>query len=184
MEPINQTQLDRLQKIAGSGPVLILTHDNPDPDALASGIALATLLKQAWGIPTRLVYSGLIARAENQAMLRLLTPEWEALTDLGDLGAYAALAMVDSQPGAGNNSLPTGMVPQIVIDHHHPIRESIHQVPYVAVRPDGGYLLTGDANDRTALWDVERGEVIRHLEGGAGLVCPNCIAFRLTASGR
>ena len=53
--PIDQTQLERLRTVAGNGPVLIMTHDNPDPDSLASGKALATLLKEAWNVPSRLV---------------------------------------------------------------------------------------------------------------------------------
>jgi nanoRNase/pAp phosphatase (c-di-AMP/oligoRNAs hydrolase) len=36
--------LDRLKMALQPGPVLILTHHNPDPDALASGDALAYLL--------------------------------------------------------------------------------------------------------------------------------------------
>ena len=74
---LDQNRLAQLRTTAGSGPVLILTHDNPDPDALASGKAFATLLKSAWNIPSRLLYSGLVQRAENRAMLNLLTPEWE-----------------------------------------------------------------------------------------------------------
>ena len=46
-------RLQKLQQACGAGPVLILTHDNPDPDALAAGKALATLLEDAWNIPTR-----------------------------------------------------------------------------------------------------------------------------------
>ena len=53
--PIDQDNLTRLRTAAGSGPVLILTHNNPDPDALASGTALSTLLKEAWGIPSHLL---------------------------------------------------------------------------------------------------------------------------------
>ncbi len=138
MNMIDQNKLAHLKTVAGPGPVLILTHDNPDPDGLASGAGLAVLLQQAWGISSRLVYSGLIARAENQAMLRLLTPEWEQTSALTNLGEYSALAMVDSQPGAGNNSLPADTIPQIVIDHHHPIRKSIQQVAYVDVQPEVG----------------------------------------------
>ena len=138
MNMIDQNQLAHLKTVAGPGPVLILTHDNPDPDGLASGAGLAVLLQQAWGISSRLVYSGLIARAENQAMLRLLTPEWEQTSALTNLGEYSALAMVDSQPGAGNNSLPADTIPQIVIDHHHPIRKSIQQVAYVDAQPEVG----------------------------------------------
>lgn len=136
--PIDQARLSQLRSAAGLGPVLILTHDNPDPDALSSGKALATLFQSAWGIPVRLVYSGLIARAENKAMLRLLTPEWEYVEALTGLESYSALALVDTQPTAGNNSLPDEVLPHIVIDHHHPVREKLEAVPYIDVRPDAG----------------------------------------------
>jgi nanoRNase/pAp phosphatase (c-di-AMP/oligoRNAs hydrolase) len=134
--------LAQLREAAGPGPVLILTHDNPDPDALASGKALGLLLETSWGVPSRLAYSGLIARAENRVVLERLTPEWEHREDLGDLARYSAVALVDTQPGAGNNSLPASFVPHIVIDHHQPVREIIAAVRYADVRPDIGSTVT------------------------------------------
>jgi len=134
--------LEHLRTAAGSGPMLILTHDNPDPDALASGKALATLLKSAWNIPSRLLYSGLVLRAENRAMLDLLTPEWEPGDIPADLDRYKSVALVDTQPGAGNNRLPAGFVPQIVIDHHLPVREIPGMVPYIDVQPEIGATVT------------------------------------------
>jgi len=140
--PIDQTHLDRLRSIAGTGPVLILTHDNPDPDSLASGKALATLFREAWGIPSRLLYSGLVARAENQAVLKRLTPEWEQSDTLPDLKEYTAVAQVDTQPGAGNNRLNTVQPQHIVIDHHYPIREMIDTVTYSDIRTEIGSTAT------------------------------------------
>lgn len=140
--PIDEAHLERLRGIARKGPVLILTHDNPDPDSLASGKALATLFKEAWDIPSQLVYSGLVARAENQVMLKRLTPEWEHKETLPDLKQFSAIAQVDTQPGAGNNRLNTIQPAHIVIDHHHPIRQTIDAVPYVDVRTDIGATVT------------------------------------------
>lgn len=140
--PIDYARLEQLREVAGKGPVLILTHDNPDPDALASGKALATLFRETWGISSRLVYSGLVARAENHAMLNRLTPEWESGETLPDLGQFSAVAQVDTQPGAGNNRLNTIQPAHIVIDHHHPIRETIDAVPYADVRTDIGSTVT------------------------------------------
>ncbi len=140
--PIGQAGLDSLREAAGPGPVLILTHDNPDPDALASGRALVVLLQTAWNIPSRLLYSGLVARAENRAMLNLLTPEWEHARMLSGLEAYTAIALVDTQPGAGNNSLPDEIVPRIVLDHHHPYRERLKEVRHADVRPRIGATAT------------------------------------------
>jgi nanoRNase/pAp phosphatase (c-di-AMP/oligoRNAs hydrolase) len=118
--------------------VLILTHDNPDPDALASGLALSYLFQQAWGISSQLAYSGLVTRAENQAMLHLLTPEWQHFETLGEQEKYTSIALVDTQPGAGNNSLPLEIVPQIVIDHHHPLRSALEKVRYVDIQTQAG----------------------------------------------
>ena len=141
--PIKQTNLDRLRSIAGTGPVLILTHNNPDPDALASGKALATLFREAWGISGRLVYSGLVARAENQAVLKYLTPEWEhSDVVLPDFKEYSAIAQVDTQPGAGNNRLNTVHPRHIVIDHHYPVRETLDTVTYSDIRTEMGSTVT------------------------------------------
>ncbi len=140
--PLDQDLLDHLRSAAGAGPVLILTHDNPDPDALASGKAFATLLKSAWNIPSRLLYSGLVLRAENRAMLNLLTAEWEHSDILADLDQYSSVALIDSQPGAGNNRLPTSTTAQIVIDHHLPVRTALEKVLYVDVQPEIGASVT------------------------------------------
>lgn len=140
--PIDQTHLERLRAVAGDGPVLILTHDNPDPDSLASGKALATLLREAWDIPSRLIYSGLVARAENYAMLTHLTPEWEHVETLPDLEQFSAVAQVDTQPGAGNNRLDTVHPRHIVIDHHYPVRNMIDAVSYADVRTEIGATVT------------------------------------------
>ena len=138
---VDQNRLAQLRTVLGTGPVLILTHDNPDPDALASGKAFATLLS-AWNIPSRLIYSGLVLRSENRAMLTMLTPEWEHSDVLSGLDEYSALALIDTQPGAGNNRLPAAYIPQVVIDHHNPVRDNISRVPYADVQPDIGATVT------------------------------------------
>jgi len=140
--PINQTHLDKLRSVAGKGPVLVLTHDNPDPDALASGKAFVSLLKEAWGIPSRLAYSGLVARAENHVMLQRLTPEWKNIEALPDLKEFSAVAQVDTQPGAGNNRLDSVQPNHIVIDHHYPVRDTIDAVAYSDVRTETGSTVT------------------------------------------
>ena len=137
-QPINEHRLSQLKAVAGNGPVLITTHDNPDPDSLASGAVLAALFRSAWNIHCHLVYGGLVARAENKAMLSLLTPEWEQIEVINDLDRYSCLAMVDTQPGAGNNRVPVEFTPGIVIDHHIPKREGLEKVPFVDVRTELG----------------------------------------------
>lgn len=142
INPIDHTRLEKLRKTAGTGPVLVLTHENPDPDGLASGKALATLLRDAWDVPSRLLYTGLVARAENHVMLTRLTPEWEKTETLPDLKQYSAVAQIDTQPGAGNNRLRFLHPNLIVMDHHYPVREGTRAATYADVRTDIGSTVT------------------------------------------
>ena len=48
---------------------LIVTHDNPDPDAIASGWGIQCLVTEKLGIPTRFIGGGAIVRAENRHMV-------------------------------------------------------------------------------------------------------------------
>jgi nanoRNase/pAp phosphatase (c-di-AMP/oligoRNAs hydrolase) len=52
------------------------------------------------------------------------------------------VALVDTQPGAGNNRLVDLDAPLIVFDHHHPIRESFSSLRYAAVNPEAGATTT------------------------------------------
>lgn len=135
---VSTEHLEKLREAVGNGPALIMTHDNPDPDALASGSALAALLIRAWGVEAQPVFSGLVARAENKAMLEILTPEWKPFNPDTDLSRFPTIALVDTQPGAGNNSLPSHNIPQIVIDHHYPIRDGLDKVKYLDIRTEMG----------------------------------------------
>lgn len=135
--PIDELTLEKLREAAGKGPVLILTHHNPDPDGLASGYALSTLFKKAWGIQSRLIYTGLVGRVENRAMLKYLTPEWQKQKIIRKLDPYSAIALVDTQAGCGNNSLPKKFCPSIVIDHHQ-LSSSKEGIKYIDIRTEMG----------------------------------------------
>lgn len=113
-----RTQLKELTKVLENVKFMyLLGHDNPDPDCLASLIALRQLLKQKFKIRSRIIYGGEIGRAENRAMVdRLHIP----LSRLDQVrirkGAYFAL--VDTQPGNANHSLPEEAETLLVFDHH------------------------------------------------------------------
>jgi nanoRNase/pAp phosphatase (c-di-AMP/oligoRNAs hydrolase) len=131
--------LAALQQRVGSGRVVILTHDNPDPDALAAALGLRRLLESA-GMGAHIALGGIIGRAENRAMVRELQIDLHPIEKL-DWASYAAVAMVDTQPGTGNNSLPPGRRADIVIDHHPP-RGDVAEVPWLDVRADMGATAT------------------------------------------
>ncbi len=120
--------------------LLILSHDNPDPDALASGWVLRHILRQMTDVDVTLAYEGMVGRTENRAMVKLLRIPLVPLSQL-KVGQFDAVALVDTQPQSGNNPLPAGMLPRIVIDHH-PLRRESREVPFCDIRPDHGATAT------------------------------------------
>jgi nanoRNase/pAp phosphatase (c-di-AMP/oligoRNAs hydrolase) len=128
-----------LKQRIGGGRVVILTHDNPDPDSLAAALGLRRLLESE-AMDADIALGGIIGRAENRAMVRELHIELHPIDKL-DWASYAAVAMVDTQPGTGNNSLPAGRPADIVIDHHPP-RGDVAHVPWLDVRAEMGATAT------------------------------------------
>jgi len=125
-----------LARLRGRHNLLIYMHDNPDPDALASAFGLKRLVERVMPITATLALGGIVGRAENRAMVETLGIPLVAAESL-DPAAYDALAIVDSQPGTGNNSLPPGRPMDVIIDHH-PAREESAQVPWRDIRPELG----------------------------------------------
>ncbi len=125
-----------LQALEGPAPLVILPHDNPDPDALASAAALKFLAQELLGKTAVIAQGGIVGRAENRAMLTYLN------IDLEPVGAVSFtddvhVALVDTQPGRTNNSLPTGRTPTVVIDHH-PAYDQYAGVPFLDLREEYG----------------------------------------------
>ncbi len=97
--------------------LLILTHNHPDPDAIASAWALAHLVEKRHAIRSRIVFAGIIGRMENQTLVRLLRVPIHPFRD-GVLDKYHAVALVDTQPPFQNNPFPPARKATLVIDHH------------------------------------------------------------------
>ncbi len=98
-------------------PLLILTHDYPDPDALASGFAFYHIAKHVFSISARLAYGGIIGRTENKEMVRILDIPVHPFKSQ-DLGKYQNIALVDTQPEFENNPFPADRKVSIIIDQH------------------------------------------------------------------
>ena len=131
-ESMNRKYDELLALPLDRGKVLVLTHDNPDPDSIASAAALGYLLREKRGIDCTVAYSGIIGRAENRALVEHLDL---AICHLDDLNAddYAHLALVDAQPGTGNSALTIEHDVDIVIDHH-PLRDATRNARFYDVR--------------------------------------------------
>jgi len=115
---------------------LVLTHDNPDPDALAATAALAAILRRRFKRRVTVAYGGMIGRAENREMVRVLHLRLSHLRHL-NRRHYHHFALVDCQPWTGNSQLPEGVVPDLVFDHH-PLRKRTAAARFHDVRADYG----------------------------------------------
>jgi len=134
---------DQVEKLSGllgaldsASSVTVLTHDNPDPDAIASAAALSFLIEQAASLPVSIAIGGIIGRAENRALMDELDLPFERVETI-DVNHESAIALVDTQPRAGNSSLPGGRIATVVIDHH-PERTETVAAEFSDIRPEYG----------------------------------------------
>ncbi|MEE9206956.1 MAG: DHH family phosphoesterase [Gemmatimonadota bacterium] len=125
-----------LRAVEGTDRVYVLTHDNPDPDGIASSAALAYLLEHVAGKQTSVLFGGIVGRAENRALMDELGIEFSRM-ETTELEPSALVALVDTQPRSGNNSLPEGRIATIVIDHH-PETPASRAAAFVDIRPEYG----------------------------------------------
>jgi len=125
-----------LAGVRGRGPCVILTHDNPDPDSMAAAEALRALLEAEAGVACTIARGGIVGRAENRAMVSVLGLVHADVGDI-DLETFPLIALVDTQPETGNNSLPVGHRVDIIVDHH-PKRPGAARAAWCDIREDFG----------------------------------------------
>ncbi|RMF93621.1 MAG: bifunctional oligoribonuclease/PAP phosphatase NrnA [Candidatus Schekmanbacteria bacterium] len=127
--------IERLLSTINEGDnVLILTHDNPDPDSIASAHALEYFLKKARKVKTTIAYGGEVGRAENLNMIDILNIKMKPLRDV-KVEKFNKIAMVETYPG-GNNSFDENITPSIVIDHHP--QKKKYSAAFIDLRTDIG----------------------------------------------
>jgi nanoRNase/pAp phosphatase (c-di-AMP/oligoRNAs hydrolase) len=116
--PLYQNKLDEFRKaVLPASSALILTHDYPDPDCLASACGVSELLA-FWDVGhTVIAFGGFVGRAENRAMVRFLNIKAVPFP-LVRVGDFDKIILVDCYPGRGNVSLPPNVPVDAVIDHH------------------------------------------------------------------
>ena len=93
--------------------VLIMLHNEPDPDALAAGLALRNVLRRTRTTAIIGAMQG-ITRPENLRMADLLDIEVERVTP-ADFAGFDRIATVDVQPHYFGGLLPRV---DLVVDHH------------------------------------------------------------------
>jgi nanoRNase/pAp phosphatase (c-di-AMP/oligoRNAs hydrolase) len=116
---------------ADADRILILLHNDPDPDALASGLALRALLRRTKTTAIIGAMQGL-TRPENLRMANLLDIQVEAITP-ESLATFERIATVDVQPHYFSEFLNRV---DLVIDQHP--EQPGYSAIFRDIRPDYG----------------------------------------------
>ena len=111
--------------------VLIMLHNDPDPDAMASALALRNVLRRTKTTAIIGAIEG-VTRPENQRMVNLLDIHVEAITP-EMLRDYDRIAMVDVQPHYFGEMIDRV---DLVIDHHP--EQPGYTAVFKDIRPDYG----------------------------------------------
>ncbi|MCL9816939.1 DHH family phosphoesterase [Natronocalculus amylovorans] len=101
---------------SADGKLAILTHDSPDPDSIASAVALQAIAAEL-DVEADIFYDGDIGHQENRAFVNLLGIELRARSSVDDLSEYDVVALVDNMK-AGDVDLSVDI--DIFIDHYEP----------------------------------------------------------------
>jgi len=134
--------LKKLRELKNDGDsLLIVMHDNPDPDSLASAAALS-VIAQTLGFKTKIVHGGEITHHENRAFVNILGIDVTRVSRGSyELKRYPFIALVDCQPN-GNLTILEGSDYErikIVIDHHQVLQHLQDVIPddaFLDIRPD------------------------------------------------
>ena len=131
-----RVRVRRLREVVGDNTrALILLQDDPDPDGIASGLALRTLLGRNRNTMPMASF-GKVTRPENIAMLDVLDIEVRE-TRAEELAQWDRVVMVDVQPPHLRRPLPRV---DVVIDHHP--AQSSYDARYIDVRNHYGATAT------------------------------------------
>lgn len=133
----SQTKLQQLKEIFDGGRnLLIVLQDNPDPDSIASAVALRKLANVIGNLQCSMTYRGRVGRGENRALVKYLGLNLRRSEEI-DFHNFDLIAVVDTQPWTGNNALPEAVEPDIVIDHH-PCRRETRNCRFTDIRSNYG----------------------------------------------
>jgi nanoRNase/pAp phosphatase (c-di-AMP/oligoRNAs hydrolase) len=142
---INKIHANKLSQrlftlLAGiEGTLGVITHNNPDPDAISSAMALVAIARNAnpGKLICRIFYDGIIGHQENRTMVNLLEIKMERLTPQL-LQECNYLALVDCSAPGMNNALSPRTRVHIVIDHHRDGSNLESGTSFVDIRPGLG----------------------------------------------
>jgi nanoRNase/pAp phosphatase (c-di-AMP/oligoRNAs hydrolase) len=99
----------------------IFLQDNPDPDAIASGLTLKRICKYC-DVESKLYYGGTISHQKNKALINLLNIDLISLKTkeaaMEVVRPAGKIALIEASIPARNNILPEEVTPNLIFDHH------------------------------------------------------------------
>ena len=97
--------------------LLLLMHGSPDPDAIASAMALRDIIQQKKGLAkSAFISTEPIRREQNQELILSMHLNIRLVNQV-DLNSYRLIALIDAQPSFLEGVLKF-IQPHIVFDHH------------------------------------------------------------------
>lgn len=132
--PKRKRSTELLATLADYEHIAVITHDNPDPDAVSAGWAIRRLIRKKLDREPRLIGGGDVLRAENRHMMALLNPPIE-LVDKFEPTERTAAILVDCGPQLAEHLISSKNVePVAVIDHH--LTGTRPDYPFIDIRPE------------------------------------------------
>ncbi|MEE9910497.1 MAG: hypothetical protein K4571_02135 [Deltaproteobacteria bacterium] len=138
----NETQQNLKKMLELAHPddaLLLLMYGSPDPDAIASAMALRELLQRKKGV-SKCVFAATepFRRHQNRELAQAMRINIRLLAQV-DPGAFQIIAVVDAQPSFFGDQLRQ-IKPTIVFDHHP--RQGDWLADFEDIRPQFGALAT------------------------------------------
>ncbi|MHC4453101.1 MAG: DHH family phosphoesterase, partial [Planctomycetota bacterium] len=134
------TLVDIIKESNGKELVIFL-QDNPDPDAIASGLTLKHVSKSC-DVESKIYYGGDISHQKNKTLINLLNIDLikaktkEEATQIAKAGGKVAL--IEASIPSKNNILPEeGVIPDLIFDHHQVDMSSVRG-EFVDIQPKLG----------------------------------------------
>lgn len=132
-----------ISKIPRAGKdIIILGHNYPDPDCLAAAVGVQYILTEVMEKDSLICFGGGLGRPENKAMAGILEIDYADISEISHKD-FSGLIIVDTQPLAGNISVPEDLPVYVVLDHHEPpIGLEYEENTFCDIRPAYGSTAT------------------------------------------
>jgi len=124
--------------------VAIFLQDNPDPDAIASGLTLKHICKFC-DVESSIYYGGNISHQKNRALVNLLDIDLINIKTSEEVmkvvSSAGKIALIEASIPSKNNVLPIEVIPNLIFDHHQ-IDISSVKGDFVDIQPEIGATAT------------------------------------------